>query len=281
MEGEKGRVCVTGGTGFIASWLVMKLLQQGYSVNATIRSHPQSKKDISYLTNLPGASERLQIFKADLSDPNSFDAAIEGCIGVFHVAHPVDFEEREPQETVTKRSVAGTLGILKGCLKSKTVKRVVYTSSAAAVVYNNKDEDIMDESSWSDIDVVKSLKPLGWSYAISKTITERAALEFAEQHGLDLVTLIPSLVVGPFICPGFPGSVHMTLALIFGNQNHYQYLKNTSMVHVDDVASAFIFLLEYPNAKGRHICSSDIITLNEMSELLSAKYPQLPIPTIE
>ena len=65
------------------------------------------------------------------------------------------------------------------------------------------------------------------------------------------------------------------------NQNHYQYLKNTSMVHVDDVASAFIFLLEYPNAKGRYICSSDIITLNEMSELLSAKYPQLPIPTVE
>ncbi|RVW41010.1 vestitone reductase [Vitis vinifera] len=281
MEGEKGKVCVTGGTGFIASWLIMKLLQHGYSVNATIRSHPQIKKDIRYLTNLPGASERLQIFKADLSEPQSFDAAIEGCIGVFHVAHPVDFEEGEPQETVIRRSVEGTLGILKGCLKSKTVKRVVYTSSTAAVVYNNKDEDIMDESSWSDIDVINSIKPLGSSYVISKTRIERAALEFAEQHGLDLVSLIPSFVVGPFICPGFPGSVHLILAMILGNQHHYQYLKNTSMVHVDDVASAHIFLLEYPDAKGRYICSSDILTLNEMSELLSAKYPQLPIPTID
>ena len=280
------------------------------------------KKDIRYLTNLPGASERLQIFKADLSEPQSFDAAIEGCIGVFHVAHPVDFEEGEPQETVIRRSVEGTLGILKGCLKSKTVKRVVYTSSTAAVVYNNKDEDIMDESSWSDIDVINSIKPLGSSYVISKTRIERAALEFAEQHGLDLVSLIPSFVVGPFICPGFPGSVHLILAMILGishasvsltlhynsaersiqvclsiicfetwilnkisiyagNQHHYQYLKNTSMVHVDDVASAHIFLLEYPDAKGRYICSSDILTRNEMSELLSAKYPQLPIPTIE
>ena len=185
----------------------------------------ESKKDISYLTNLPGASEKLQIFKADLSDSQSFDPAIEGCIGVFHVAHPVDFEEKEPPETVTKRSVEGTIGILKGCLKSKTVKRVVYTSGTAAVVYNNNDEEIMDENSWSDIDVVKSLKPLGWSYVISKTITERAALEFAEQHGLDLLTLVPSFVVGPFICSGFPGSVYMTLAMILGMSHPTTLLK--------------------------------------------------------
>ena len=66
-----------------------------------------------------------------------------------------------------------------------------------------------------------------------------------------------------------------------GNQHYYKYLKNTSMVHVDDVASALIFLLECPNAKGRYICSSDILTIDEMSEFLSAKYPQLPIPTKE
>ena len=185
----------------------------------------ESKKDISYLTNLPGASEKLQIFKADLSDSQSFDPAIEGCIGVFHVAHPVDFEEKEPSETMTKRSVEGTIGILKGCLKSKTVKRVLYTSGTVVVVYNNNDEEIMDENSWSDIDVVKSLKPLGWSYVISKTITERAALEFAEQHGLDLLTLVPSFVVGPFICSGFPGSVYMTLAMILGMSHPTTLLK--------------------------------------------------------
>ena len=65
------------------------------------------------------------------------------------------------------------------------------------------------------------------------------------------------------------------------DQDQYKRIINASMVHVDDVASAHIFLLHYPNAKGRYNCSSHTITINEMSEFLSAKYPQLPIPTAE
>lgn len=174
-------------------------------------------KDLSFLKNLPGASERLSIFNADLRLPDSFDAAIAGCTGVLHVATPVDFEDKEPEEVVTQRAINGTIGILKSCLKSKTVKRVVYTSSCAAVVFNDKDVDMMDETFWSDADYIRKLDSwVGKSYAISKALTERAALEFAEEHGLDLVTLIPSLVVGPFICPKFAGSVRASLALILG-----------------------------------------------------------------
>ncbi|KAJ0052978.1 hypothetical protein Pint_00241 [Pistacia integerrima] len=91
MTVEKGVVCVTGGTGFIASWLIMRLLQHEYTVRTTIRSDPEHKRDINYLTNLPGATERLHIFTADLDKPESFNEAIEGCMGVFHFAHPVDF----------------------------------------------------------------------------------------------------------------------------------------------------------------------------------------------
>ncbi|XP_055807203.1 vestitone reductase-like isoform X1 [Solanum dulcamara] len=93
MEGvkKKGKVCVTGGSGYLGSWMVMRLLQFGYFVNTTIRSHPDRKKDVSYVTNLPGAQERLHIFYVDLDKPEGFNAAIEGCIGVFHVAHPIDF----------------------------------------------------------------------------------------------------------------------------------------------------------------------------------------------
>ncbi|KAF2282669.1 hypothetical protein GH714_043779 [Hevea brasiliensis] len=131
MEGGKGLVCVTGGTGFIASWLIMRLLESGYTVRATVRPDPEHKRDVSFLTSLPGASKKLQIFQADLSIPESFEAAIKGCIGVFHVATPVDFENKEPEEVIVKRTIDGTLGILKACLNSKTVKRVVYTSSAS------------------------------------------------------------------------------------------------------------------------------------------------------
>ncbi|GLT42202.1 hypothetical protein SLA2020_162160 [Shorea laevis] len=284
MEGEKGKVCVTGGTGFIASWLVMRLLQWGYSVHTTSRTHvAEQKRDISFLTQLPKATERLKIFNADLEDPNSFDAAIEGCRGVFHVATPMDLKDEEPPEMVANRTINGTLGILKACLKAKTVKRVVYTSSASAIFVNDywNKVAVMDESFWTDVEFIRKFKPSGGSYPISKTLTEKAALEFAAENGLDLVTLIPSIVVGPFICPKLPESVSIALALIYGKSEEYIHLLNASMVHVDDVAMAQIFLLEHPNAtaSGRYICSSHTITFEELSQIFSTKYPEFAIPS--
>jgi len=77
------------------------------------------------------------------------------------VATPLDLKDREPEEIVTKRAISGALGILQACLNSKTVKRVVYTSSASAVVLNGEEADEMDESFWSDVDFVKALKLFG------------------------------------------------------------------------------------------------------------------------
>ncbi|XP_061348611.1 vestitone reductase-like [Gastrolobium bilobum] len=280
MEEGKGRVCVTGGTGFIGSWIIKRLLEDGYTVNTTVRSDPEHKKDVSYLTNLPGASQKLQFFNADLSNQESFSAAIEGCIGIFHTATPMDFEENEPEEIVTKRTIDGALGILKACLNSKTVKRVVYTSSASAVCWQHKEEEVMDESYWSDVNILRALKPFTWSYAVSKTLAEKAVLEFGEQHGLDVVTLIPTFVLGPFICPKLPGSVYSSLFLLFGDKNPLT-ASRTHVVHVDDVARAHIFLLEHPNPKGRYNCSQGVVTVEEIAEILSTKYPEFQIPSLE
>ncbi|KAI9080006.1 hypothetical protein K1719_038071 [Acacia pycnantha] len=278
MEESKGCVCVTGGTGFVGSWIIKRLLEDGYSVNTTVRAHPEQKKDVSFLTNLPGASQRLQILNADLSDPDSFKEAIEDCIGVFHVAAIIDFEEREPEEIVTKRSIDGALGILRACLTSKTVKRVVYTSSAVAVSNDGKEEE-RDESSWSDLDILRTFKSFG-PYAISKTLTEKAVLEFGEQNGLDVVTVIPTLVVGPFICSRLPTSVHHCLSFLFDKKDPLGYLQ-INVVHVDDLARAHIFLLEHPNPKGRYNCSTCLATIEEVFEILSIKYPKFQIPTLD
>ncbi|XP_059633985.1 vestitone reductase-like [Cornus florida] len=243
-----------------------------------------NKRDVSFLTSLPGASEKLQIFHADLEQPDSFHAAIEGCIGVFHVAHPIDFEGKQPQQETTRRSINGTLGTLKACLDSKTVKRVVllvYTSSTSTVVFNDKGLKEMNEGTWSDTDFIRELKPYAASYMISKTLTEQAALKFTEEHGLDLVTVIPSFIVGPFICPCCPNSISMSLAMIFGYKDLYELLASTPLVHVDDVACAHIFLLQNPEAKGRYICSAAELTIYDMSEYLSAKYPEYQIPKAE
>ncbi|KAK2361374.1 vestitone reductase [Trifolium repens] len=212
MEEGKGRVCVTGGTGFIGSWIIKRLLEDGYTVNTTVRPNPGQKKDVSYLTNLPNATQKLKNFNADLSNPESFNDAIEGCIGIFHTATPIDFEQKEPEEIVTKRTIDGALGILKACKNSKTVKRVIFTSA----VYWQDKEDVMDESYLSDVNILRNLKPFAWSDSVSKTLTEKAVLEFGEEHGLDIVTFVPSIVVGPFICPKLHGSVNGSLAFLFG-----------------------------------------------------------------
>ncbi|XVE76965.1 hypothetical protein DITRI_Ditri13aG0023400 [Diplodiscus trichospermus] len=272
--GDKKAVCVTGGTGYIGSWLIKVLLEQGYSVHATVRTDTEKKRDISFLTSLPGAAEKLKIFTADLNYPESFYAAIEGCKGVFHVATPVGFESNEPEEVLTKRSTNGTLGIFKACLKSRTVKKVVFTSSAAAVIFNDKDVAMMDENFWTDTDFAReNLDPSLSSYVISKTLTERTALEFAAEHGLDLVTVIPSFVFGPFICPKCPDTLRSPLGLVLSTGSTELDL-NVSMVHIDDVARAHIFLLEHPGAKGRYNCSSETVSHQKTAEIVSAKYPE-------
>lgn len=180
-----------------------------------------NKKDISYLTELPFASERLQIFTADLNEPESFKPAIEGCKAVFHVAHPMDPNSNETEETVTKRTVQGLMGILKSCLDAKTVKRFFYTSSAVTVFYSGENGGgggEVDESVWSDVEVFRNQKEkrVSSSYVVSKMAAETAALEFGGKNGLEVVTLVIPLVVGPFISPSLPSSVFISLAMLFG-----------------------------------------------------------------
>lgn len=88
--GEGKVVCVTGGSGDIASWLVKFLLNRGYVVKATVRD-PDDPKKTEHLPALAGAKERLHLFKANLVEEGSFDPVIDGCDGVFHMASPVLF----------------------------------------------------------------------------------------------------------------------------------------------------------------------------------------------
>ncbi|KAM6584668.1 hypothetical protein CsatB_011670 [Cannabis sativa] len=270
----------------------MRLLQHGHSIRATVRSHSSdnNKRDISYLTSLPGAKERLEIVEADLDRPESFDRAIQGCVGVFHLAHPMNVDGKETEEIVTRRAVEGTLGILKACLaNSDTIKRVVYTSSAVTVLFNDNDPScVSDETTWSDLEVCRRKSNndrVSSSYLVSKTVVERTALDFAEKHGLNLVTLVIPLVVGPFICPKIPSSVYFPLAMIFGNQDVYKHFVKFDMVHIDDVASAHIFFLEKhysTNAKaGRYICSSTDITIHELFHSLSTRYPEFHLSLVD
>ncbi|KAI3858535.1 hypothetical protein MKX03_005583 [Papaver bracteatum] len=281
METEnKGIVCVTGGAGYFASWLIKSLLEHGYTVRTTVRS---DSGQVSHLKSLPEASgDKLQVFIADLERPESFDDVIDGCIGVFHVAHPmIDFTRKteEPQDKMINTSAEGSIGVLKACLKSKTVKKVIYTSSAVAALFisNKKDVEEINENMWSEVD---TLRENGKWYPLSKTLTERAMFEFAEQHGLDLVSVLPSMIVGGFLTSSLPYSLKISQALVLGNNELCNLLSTiNNAVHIDDAASAHIFLFECTNAKGRYICSSADITIHDIAKFMSTKYPELQLPT--
>ncbi|XP_057961476.1 anthocyanidin reductase ((2S)-flavan-3-ol-forming) [Malania oleifera] len=281
----KTTACVVGGSGFVASILVKLLLQKGYAVNTTVRD-PDNQDKVSHLLALQELGE-LKIFQADLTDERSFDAAIAGCEFVFHVATPVNFASEDPENDMIKPAIEGVLNVLKACLKAKTVKRVILTSSAAAVSINklNGTGLVMDEGNWTDVEFLSSEKPPTWGYPASKTLAEKAAWKFAAENNIDLITVIPSLMAGPSITSNIPSSIGLAMALITGNEFLINGMKGMQMLsgsisisHVEDVCRAHIFVAEKESASGRYICSAVNTSVPELAKCLSKRYPQYRVP---
>ncbi|XP_058089146.1 anthocyanidin reductase ((2S)-flavan-3-ol-forming)-like isoform X1 [Magnolia sinica] len=283
---ERKRACVTGATGYVGSMLVKSLLEKGYAVNATVRDPANSKK-VSHLLNLQVLGV-LKLFKADLTEEGSFDDAINGCDFVFHVATPVNFESEDQENDMIKPAINGMLNVLKSCVRVKTVKRVVCTSSVAAVSSNNLNgtDHVLDEESWSDVKYLTSEKPFTWGYGVSKTLSEKEAWKFAKENNLDIITVVPVGILGPSITPEAPGSVQMLLSLLTGNEIMVNILKSLqlisgsiSLVHVEDVCRAHIFAAENESASGRYICCAVNTCVRELSKFLSKRYPQYNVIT--
>lgn len=270
-------VCVTGASGFVGSWLVMRLLERGYTVRATVRD-PSNEKKVKHLLDLTKASSHLTLWTADLQTEGSFDEAVQGCTGVFHVASPTEFNSQDPDEVI-QPAINGVLNVMRSCIKAKTVRRIVCTSSAGAVSMAEKKRLVYDETCWSDADFCRSVKMPGYMYFLSKTLSEQAAWKFAEENNLDLVTVISTLVVGPFAIPTIPASLLAALAPIAGNDNYYKLLKECHFVHPDHLCNAHIFLYEHPDAKGRYIANSCDANIFDITKFLSEKYPEYNVPT--
>ncbi|XP_059437535.1 anthocyanidin reductase ((2S)-flavan-3-ol-forming) [Corylus avellana] len=282
----KKTACVVGGTGFVASLLVKLLLEKGYAVNTTVRD-PDNEKKISHLIALQDLGD-LKIFGADLTDEGCFDAPIAGCDLVFHLATPVNFASEDPENDMIKPAIQGVHNVLKACVRAKTVKRVVLTSSAAAVTINklNGTGLVMDESHWTDVEFLSTEKPPTWGYPASKTLAEKAAWKFAEENGIDLITVIPTLMAGASLTPDVPSSVGLAMSLITGNEFLINAMKGMQMLsgsisitHVEDVCQAQIFLAEKESASGRYICCGVNTSVPELAQFLNKRYPHYKVPT--
>ncbi|KAL5063122.1 hypothetical protein RYX36_024859 [Vicia faba] len=231
-------------------------------------------KKVDHLINLDGAKERLQLFKADLLEQGSFDSAIEGCDGVFHTASPVRFVVDDPQAELIDPALKGTLNVLKSCAKSTSVKRVVFTSSVAAVALNTRPKNpevIVDETWFSDPDFCRESQL--W-YPLSKTLAEAAAWEFVNENKIDMVVINPTMVAGPLLQPEVNESVQPILNIINGipfPNNAYGW------VNVKDVADAHICAYEIVSASGRYCLSEREVHLSEIAKILHDLYPTLKI----
>ncbi|OMP02585.1 putative cinnamoyl-CoA reductase [Corchorus olitorius] len=268
--------CVTGGTGFIAAYLVKALLDKGYLVRTTVRD-PGDEGKVGFLKELKGAKERLKIMKADLMEEGSFDEAIHGVDGVFHTASPVLVPyDNNIQATLIDPCIKGTLNVLASCSKSSSVKRVVVTSSCSSIRYRfdvqNKQLSSLNESHWSDPEYCKRYSLF---YAYAKTLGEQEAWRVAKENGIDLVVVNPSFVVGPLLAPQPTSTLLMILAIVKGLKGEYP---NTTVgfVHIDDVIAAHILAMEESKASGRLICSSSVAHWSQIIEMLRAKYPSYP-----
>ncbi|ONK79005.1 uncharacterized protein A4U43_C01F1890 [Asparagus officinalis] len=273
--GEKKRVvCVTGAGGFIASCLTKLLLSKGYTVHGTVRD-PGDEKN-AHLRNLDGGSGNLQLFKVDLLDYDAIASAIAGCEGVFHVASPVPSTKvPNPEVDVIAPAVTGTLNVLKASSEAK-VKRVVMVSSAAAVrmTPNFPIDKVMDEDCWSDNEYCK--KTENW-YCLSKTMAEREAITYAEKHGLDLVTVCPSLVLGPLLQSTVNASSLFLVNILKGKRESMDN-RVKHFVDVRDVADALLLVYEKPEASGRYICAPNPINIQEFIDILKSMYPNYDYP---
>ena len=274
-------VLVTGATGYVAGWIVKMLLNEGLTVNAAVRD-PNNAEKLQYLNALAEqAPGTIEYFGSDLLEQGSYAEAMQGCELVFHTASPFTIAVEDSQKDLIEPAQLGTRNVLEQANRTPSVKRVVVTSSCAAIYGDNADlEDIgRDRFTEDDWNTSSSLNHQPYSY--SKTLAEREAWKIAEaQDRWDLVVINPSLVLGPGINP-FATSESFNLFRQFGDGTMKSGVPAyyIGAVDVRDVAEAHMKAGFAPSAKGRHITSGHDTGFVEIGEILRTRFGgDYPLP---
>lgn len=264
-------ILVTGGNGYIASWIVKYLLEDGCSVRATVRD-PNNDKKVGHLKRIAAKSKgKLTLFQADLLKEGAFDGAMKGCELVFHTASPfVIMGIKDAQKELVDPAVNGTRNVLEAANRSESVKRVVLTSSVVSIYGDAIDikqtaGGVFTEAHWNTTSSVEH-QP----YNYSKVAAERAAWEIAKkQSRWDLVAINPGLVLGPSLTQASDStSLSTMMQFVDGTLKRGAPALSFGVVDVRDVAQAHIKAGLTPAAKGRHIAVSDSISMLGVGRIL-------------
>ncbi|MHA7879147.1 MAG: NAD-dependent epimerase/dehydratase family protein [Saccharospirillum sp.] len=274
-------VMVTGATGYVAGVLVKKLLENGLTVHAPVRD-PDNARKLQHLQaladNSPGT---LHLFKADLLEPGSYQKAMQGCELVYHTASPFFTSVEDPQAQLIIPAREGTRNVLQTANETDSVKRVVLTSSCAAIYSDCADleqtpDGVFTEAIWNTTSSVEN-NP----YAFSKTVAEQTAWDIANgQSRWDLVVINPSLVIGPGINPEATSESY-AIVRRFGDGTMRAGCPRFGIGAVDvrEVAEAHYQAGFRPEANGRHILSGHNTNLYEMAQTLKPRFgDQFPLP---
>ncbi|GAV92031.1 Epimerase domain-containing protein [Cephalotus follicularis] len=285
------KVCVTGGSGYIGSWLVKKLLEKGHIVHATLRNLDDTSK-VGLLNSLPGADTNLVLFKADIYSPSEFELAIEGCEFVFHVATPLHHDTQSSlYKDTAEAAIAGVRSIADSCIRSKSVKRLIYTASVISSSPLTEDgchfQSCINESCWTPLNVSFAYSNDAWlEYVKSKTLAEKEALRYNDYCNgkLEVVTLTCGLVGGETLLSFVSSSVEVVISQLTGNSLYYNALRflqellgSVPLVHIDDVCQAHIFCMEQQSMRGRFLCAVTNPTIRELAIYFQENYSEYKI----
>jgi nucleoside-diphosphate-sugar epimerase len=264
---ERGTVLVTGGSGYIGSWCVIGLLQQGYTVRTTVRDLRREGEVRAGVASMVDPGNRLSVHAANLIADEGWDAAAEGAEYVLHVASPLGVPPPKDPNDLIVPARDGALRAIRAAIKAG-VSRVVMTSSVAATSPPPGSGDgTSDETVWTNPD-----DPGVDAYARSKTIAERAAWDLIGESGgaTSLAVVNPGLVLGPVLGRDFSDSVQIVQRLLAGKVPGLPRL-GFNIVDVRDVADLHIRAMTDPAAAGqRLIGAGDFAWMADIAAILRA-----------
>ncbi|MGW1725719.1 NAD-dependent epimerase/dehydratase family protein [Streptomyces sp. NPDC002306] len=272
-------VLVTGGSGFVGSHLVRRLLERGYRVRTTVRGTADTAR-VGPLTEMGDAFPgRLELFEADLLVRESFDEAMRGCRVVFHVASPFLMPEKikDGRRDLVDPALLGTRNVLGSVERTPQVERLVLTSTVGAIFGDYADVRDMEGQVLTEryFNTTSTLDNNPYHYA--KTLAERAAWDAeAAQDRWRMVSVNPGLVLGPSLTPASrSGSLFLLDELFKGYFFYGAPDFSFTTADVREVADAHIAAAEVPDAKGRYIVAARTMTsFHEMSRILRAHHPR-------
>ena len=268
-------VLLTGISGFIAKHCAVKLLNAGYTLRGSLRRLDRADEVRSALRpalTTPAALERLSFVALDLEADTGWDQAMAGVDALMHTASPFPIAAPKVPDDLIRPAVEGTRRAI-GAAKAAGIRRVVLTSSSAAIIHDGK-AGALDEGDWCDVDA-----PQTSAYSRSKTLAERAAWEMVTDGDTALTVINPGFVLGPPLDAHYGSSVSVVRRLLKGRDPMLPSL-GFPVVDVRDVAEMHLRALQRPETAGkRYIAAAGSMLMVEMGRVLQAAYPVLRIPT--